>query len=70
MLSSNGRQDSAGGAIDMPGNTPQRLPGQVAVVTGAGRGFGRAIALKLAAEGAAVALLARCSVGVERVEQE
>ena len=35
------------------------LEGQVAIVTGAGRGFGKAIALRLAREGAAVALVSR-----------
>jgi NAD(P)-dependent dehydrogenase (short-subunit alcohol dehydrogenase family) len=37
----------------------RRLMGQVAVVTGAGRGFGRAIALRFSAEGSAVALTSR-----------
>lgn len=54
----------------MPGNTTQRLAGQVAVVTGAGRGFGRSIAMKLAAEGAAVALLARSGEQLRAVAAE
>jgi NADP-dependent 3-hydroxy acid dehydrogenase YdfG len=39
--------------------TPQSLAMQTAIVTGAGRGIGRAVALALAAEGSAVALAAR-----------
>jgi NAD(P)-dependent dehydrogenase (short-subunit alcohol dehydrogenase family) len=44
--------------------------GQVAWVTGAGRGIGRAAALMLAKEGAAVALVSRTQDEVEQVAQE
>jgi len=47
-----------------------RLTGESAVVTGAGRGFGRAIAMKLAAEGAAVTLVSRSDVELETVASE
>jgi NAD(P)-dependent dehydrogenase (short-subunit alcohol dehydrogenase family) len=46
------------------------LRDQVAVVTGAGRGIGRAIALGLAAEGATVALIARSEDQLNTVAEE
>ena len=39
--------------------TARQLENQVVIVTGAGRGLGRSIALSLAAEGASVLLVAR-----------
>jgi NAD(P)-dependent dehydrogenase (short-subunit alcohol dehydrogenase family) len=49
---------------------PGILSGQIAVVTGAGRGFGRAIAEGLAAEGAAVTVTARTEEQLQNTVDE
>lgn len=46
------------------------LKGQVAIITGAGRGIGKESALALAREGCAVALAARTAVEIERAAEE
>lgn len=47
-----------------------RLKGKVAIITGAGRGIGRAIAVCYAQEGAAVVLADRCSEPAQEVLQQ
>jgi NAD(P)-dependent dehydrogenase (short-subunit alcohol dehydrogenase family) len=47
-----------------------RLAGEVAIVTGGSQGIGQAVASRLAAEGAAVAILARTAQNVSRATDE
>ena len=46
------------------------LKGRVALVTGASRGIGRALAFQMAASGAALALCSRQMTGLEEVASE
>ncbi|MBK7187821.1 MAG: SDR family NAD(P)-dependent oxidoreductase [bacterium] len=46
------------------------LAGRTALVTGGSRGFGKAVALRLAAEGAHVALLARGADALAEAAEE
>src|SRR3954471_2516088 len=47
-----------------------QLANQIAVVTGAGRGIGRAIALKFAAEGADIVCVSRSAENAEKAANE
>jgi 3-oxoacyl-[acyl-carrier protein] reductase len=51
-------------------DSDMRFEGQTAVVTGAGRGIGRAIALRFASEGACVACVSRTEENAKKVSNE
>ena len=56
------------GLSDTMNTTSKELAGQVALVTGASRGIGEAIAESLAARGAHVVITARTAGGLEELE--
>lgn len=47
-----------------------QLANQIALITGAGRGIGRAIALRFAAEGADIVCVSRTAANVEKIAEE
>jgi 3-oxoacyl-[acyl-carrier protein] reductase len=51
-------------------NSDMRFEGQVAVITGAGRGIGRAIALRFGNEGARVACVSRTEENAKKIANE
>jgi 3-oxoacyl-[acyl-carrier protein] reductase len=54
----------------MDGNQSMRLENQVALVTGAGRGIGHAIAVRLSREGARIASVSRNEANARRTAEE
>ena len=59
--------DKSGSAAWVERTLVGQLEGRVAVITGAGRGIGRAIALRYAAEGAAIVVSARTATDLDDV---
>lgn len=54
----------------MAGSNTKRLEGRIALITGASRGIGRAVALRFAAEGAHLILTARTQGALEELDDE